>query len=270
MAIGLNCCRCCFSFFSHLSICLSASPHLSIFPLCVKLLFVCCSVLSGIEEARFTCSDHHFFYETYSPVIWKCNTSHTSHISHILNLWYYILVGLHHQDSHTHTAAESSFEPFVFMLIFNLWLLNQSLMAHLYNAISQHHCLFLSAMRHKLALCSNFCVSKVFSVIVTGYNVTIAAVLGVCVGWEEMHVLASECQDGGNILMNDASWWVCWGWQINKTPSAVGLHAHSLTGLIVLLLSFFQKPCHSAIFMHCFYSSGQLYMQYWGLQVRWL
>lgn len=80
-----------------------------------------------------------------------------------------------------------------------------------------------------------------------------AAVLGVRVGWEEM----------GNILVN--YWKVLGG---KQTPSAVDWLAHSLTGLIVLLLSFFKG--HITLPSLSITSVHRVSSTYWGSQVRWL
>ena len=168
----------------------------------------------------------------------------------------------------THTLTmivKFSFKLFVFMLTFNLRFLNQSLMAHLYNAIPQHHCLFLSAKRDKLALCSILYISKVSQsshwILCTmswwHYSFVCVSVCAyVCVAWTCACVCTRACVWDDRrctslhlnikttkylFLINDATWGVCWGWQIS------GWLTYSLIGLIILLLSLFLKVmslCH--------------------------
>lgn len=58
------------------------------------------------------------------------------------------------------------------------------------------------------------------------------------------------------------------GWTKKQTPSAVDWLAHSLTGLIVLFLSFFKS--HVTLPSISITSVHRVSSTYWKSQVRWL
>lgn len=108
------------------------------------------------------------------------------------------------------------------MLTFDLLCLNQSLMAHLHVlAISQHHCLFLSATRDKLILCST---SWSFSVIVTGYSAMMTLLF-----WECVCGMVRCMSLHQNVKTGETFWWLLRidGCAVDD-KSAVGLRTHSL------------------------------------------
>lgn len=130
-------------------------------------------------------------------------------------------------------------------------------MAHLYKTISQDHCLLPSAMRHKSALCSNLFLKRFCHFHWMQCHDNVRRCLSL-----HQNVNTGEHFDEGCDLMSFLE-------ITNKK-----LHQHLACTLTHWLghraSELIQKSCHSAIFIHCFCSSGQLHITYWGLQVRWL
>lgn len=135
----------------------------------------------------------------------------------------------------------------VFMLTFTLCLLSQSLMAQPHNAISLHHCLFLSATEKSWPYAARFWSFRAFWVL--------------CL--DSVHIRTSECQTWGTF------WWTMWLDVCAGDKSAVSLRSYSLawsSGFYAFSNSQVTPPSLFIAFVHL---SSCMYSTVLKSQVRW-